>query len=105
MKESMRNLLVGVFVVLSLGALAILMVWFGEAPEWLRTSEWDLSVTGVRELSGVGEGSPVRLNGVDVGRVKRLEFVNPNRPDQGVDIVSGIEEQLIFTNGASRRGE
>lgn len=95
MKESVRNFLVGLFVVLSFVVLGVLMMWFGEAPSWLGGSEWTLRITGVQELSGVGEGSPVKLNGVAIGRVQSLEFENPSRPDQGVVIVTGIKK--IYT--------
>ncbi|MCH8966093.1 MAG: hypothetical protein IID43_00300, partial [Planctomycetes bacterium] len=56
MKEGTRNLLVGVFVIAAIGALGILMVWFGETPSWLRRSDWTLKIAGVRDLRGVGEG-------------------------------------------------
>ncbi|MHC4696119.1 MAG: MlaD family protein [Planctomycetota bacterium] len=103
MKEVTRNLLVGLFVVVSLGALSILMVWFGETPSWLRTGEWELRITGVRELGGIGEGSPVNLSGVEIGRVKRLEFVDTTRPDQGVDIVAGIKRDYYVPRGGTVR--
>ncbi len=103
MKEVTRNLLVGSFVVVSLGALAILMVWFGETPSWLRKGQWELRICGVQELGGVGEGSPVNLSGVEIGRVKRLEFVDTTRPDQGVDIVAGIESDYYVPRGATAR--
>ncbi|UCE58405.1 MAG: MCE family protein [Phycisphaerales bacterium] len=103
MKETTRNLLVGLFVVLSLAALAVLMVWFGETPSWLRTSEWDLRIAGVHELGGIGEGSPVNLSGVEIGRVKHLEFVDKKRPDRGVDIIAGIQRQYCVPSGATAR--
>lgn len=91
MKEATRNLLVGTFLAASLVALATLMVLFGEAPSWLGGGEWDLRITNVANLSGLAEGSPVVLNGVEIGRVKRLEFEDPSRPHQGVVIVAGIK--------------
>jgi len=95
MRETTRNLWVGLFVVISLGALGVLMVWFGEAPSWLGTADWTLKITGVRELSGVGDGSPVTLNGVEIGRVQGLDFVDRNRPDEGVVIITRINR--IYT--------
>ena len=78
MNETSRNFWVGLFVVLSLGALGVLMVWFGEAPSWLGSGEWTLRIEGVKELRGIGDGSPVTLNGVEIGRVNRLEFEDPS---------------------------
>lgn len=103
MKESTRNLLVGLFVVGALAVLGVLMVWFGEAPTWLGGSEWTLRITGVQELSGIGEGTTVHLNGVEIGRVKALEFENPERPDQGVAIVAGIKNSYSIPRGAHAR--
>ncbi len=100
MKEGTRNLLVGLFVVSSFIVLGLLMVWFGEAPSWLGGSEWTLRITGVQELSGIGEGSLVNLNGVEVGRVKALEFEDPERPDRGVAIVTRIKNRYSIPQGA-----
>ncbi len=103
MKEPTRNLLVGLFVLTSLAMLAILMVWFGEAPSWLGGSEWTLRITGTRNLSGISEGSPVRLNGIEIGRVKALEFHDPKRPDQGVEIVAMIKNKYSVPRGATAK--
>ncbi len=103
MNESTRNFLVGLFVVASLTVLGVLMVWFGETPSWLPSSEWDLRITGVSELSGIGEGSTVNLNGVEIGRVDRLMFKNSERPDQGVVIVTRIHREFSIPRGAFAR--
>ena len=100
MNEPARNLLVGLFVIASITVLSVLMVWFGEAPEWLGGSEWELRITGVRELSGIEEGSPVNLNGVQIGRVTAITFENPDRPDQGVVVVTRIKLQYSVPQGA-----
>ena len=101
MTEQARNFSVGLFVVGSLGALATLMVWFGEVPDWLATSEWNLQITGVRELSGIGAGSPVNLNGVEIGRVKKIDFHDPTRPDQGVIIRARIKQHFSVPRNAT----
>lgn len=103
MNERMRNFLVGLFVVASLTVLGVLMVWFGETPSWLPSSEWDLRITGVSELSGIGEGSTINLNGVEIGRVDHLMFKNSERPDQGVVIVARIQRKFSIPRGAFAR--
>ena len=103
MKEGTRNLLVGTFLVSSFAALGILMMLFGEAPRWLGGGEWDLRITNVANLSGLAEGSPVVLNGVEIGRVTRLEFEDPSRPDQGVVIVAGIKNTYHVPQSAIAR--
>ncbi len=103
MKEVTRNLLVGTFVIASFCVLGLLMVWFGEAPSWLGGSEWTLRITDVSGLNGLEEGSPVILNGVEIGRVKRLEFEDPSRPHQGVRIVAGIKNTFHVPRDAKAR--
>ena len=100
MKEGTRNLLVGLFLVAAFGALGVLMLLFGEAPSWLGGSEWTLRITNVQKLSGISAGSPVQLNGVEIGRVQGLEFVNSDRPGQGVVIVCGIKNTYSVPSGA-----
>jgi phospholipid/cholesterol/gamma-HCH transport system substrate-binding protein len=92
MKEATRNFLVGLFVLFFLGALASLMVMLGETPRWLGSGDWELSITGAEDIRGVGEGSPVYLNGVEIGRIARLEFVNPEFMGLGVNIVARIKQ-------------
>ena len=69
-------------------------------PDWLATGEWTLRITGVQELRGIGEGSTVKLNGVDIGRVRELEFIDPNKPDQGVVIITRIKQRYTVHKGA-----
>ena len=93
MTERARNFWVGMFVLAAAAVLGTLMVWFGEVPDWMATGEWTLRITGVQELRGIGEGSPVKLSGVEIGRVKDLDFVNPSRPDQGVVVIARIKQR------------
>lgn len=103
MNESKRNLAVGFFVVMSLVVLATLMAWFGETPEWLGMNEWTLEIVGARELRGITPGSPVMLNGVEIGRVKDLRFNNTARPDKGVIVVTRIKDKYQIPQGAFAR--
>ncbi len=100
MKEGTRNFLVGTFVISSLAALGILMVWFGETPEWLRTSEWTVEIRGVTDLRGIGDGTPVNLNGVEIGRVTGLDFVDRARPEQGVVVIARIDRDYSIPRGS-----
>lgn len=103
MTEPARNFWVGGFVVVSIFVIATLMAWFGETPEWLGGNEWTLEIVRVRELRGIQQGSPVNLNGVEIGRVKALEFMKPKRPDEGVTIVTRIRDQYTIPEYATAR--
>lgn len=103
MSEPSRNFLVGIFVLASLTVLALMLAWFGEAPSWLGGNEWTLRVGGVRQLRGVEPGNPVRMNGVEIGRVRGLEFADRSRPDAGVVIVVGIQDEFSIPFQSSAR--
>jgi len=103
MEDTSRNLFVGLFVVAALAVLGLLMVWFGETPVWLGRAEWELRIVGVRDLSGIEEGSPVTLSGVQIGRVNVIEFEDAQRPDYGVRIVTRIKRDFSVPHGASAR--
>ncbi len=98
MSEFRRNLLVGFFMLAGLGTAATLMVLFGEHPTWLGGAEYELSVR-VNQLSGVQEGTPIHMNGVEVGRVGRIEFVNARKPYEGVKIVALIRNKYEIPKG------
>jgi hypothetical protein len=99
MKEQRRNILVGIFMLAGLGVLGLLMVMFGEAPEWLGGAEWRLRIH-VTELRAAPEGTPINLNGVQIGRVGALEFDNAARPDLGVSVIALLKDKYDIPDGA-----
>jgi len=103
MKEGTRNSLVGLFTISSIVALAALMVMFGEAPDWLGKGDWQLTITGVREIRGISPGTAVYLNGVEIGRVNRLQFEVPSRPGLGVQVVAKIKQQYSVPRGSTAK--
>ena len=100
MSEARRNVLVGLFMVGGLGALGFLMVMFGEAPSWLGGAEYDLNIE-VKEIAGVDEGTPIYLNGINIGRVASLSFKNPNAPAEGVVVAGKIKRRFDVPLGAT----
>lgn len=103
MKEYTRNFMVGVFAFSALTALGVLMVWFGETPSWLQRSEWTLKIMGVKDIRGIGEGSPVLMGGVEIGRIIGLGFQNPDRPDRGVVVLARIKKRFSVPLGSIAR--
>ncbi len=99
MEDTRRNLLVGLFMVGGLAVLGALMIVFGEQPSWLGGTEYELKMN-FRELEGVSEGMEIRLNGVQVGRVGRLEFDDRRRPDLGVQVIGLIKDRFYIPSGA-----
>lgn len=102
MNEHKRNVLVGLFMLAGLAMLGVLLVLFGEKPAWLGGAEYELTIT-FREVEGVADGMPVNLNGVQVGRVERLEFNDPQRPALGLRVIALIQDRYYIPTGATGR--
>ncbi len=100
MSENTRNVLLGFFLILSLGAFASLMFMIGEMPEWIGAGDWELTISGLSEIRGISEGTAVYLNGVEIGRVNRLKFKDIRRPGLGVQVIARIKERYSVPRGA-----
>ncbi len=99
MTETSRNLLVGVFVIAALVCLGILMVMFGEAPSWLQGAEYQLNIR-VSEISGIDSGTVINMNGIQIGRVETLKFIDMNAPEKGVIVVGKIKDRFRVPRGS-----
>lgn len=96
MSETGRNTLIGFFMVTGLGALGVLMVIFGETPSWLGGAEYEVKIRVQEHATGIDEGTQIFMNGLQIGRVASLEFINPAAPQLGVYIIGNIEEAFII---------
>jgi ABC-type transporter Mla subunit MlaD len=92
--------MVGGFMVLGLVALSWLMTSFGELPAFLGGKQYEVKMA-VTQPSGIGEGAPIYLSGVQIGRVTELKFKNPASVEEGVHIVGSIEEQYRIPRNAT----
>jgi len=100
MNESRRNFSVGLFMIGGIAVLGYLMVLFGEAPGWLGNAEYELRIE-VKEISGIDDGTPVYLNGIKVGRVTTLNFIEMARPEMGVVLICKIQKEFSIPKGAT----
>ena len=100
MEEMRRNIAVGLFMVVGLIALAWLMTSFGELPAVLGGQTYEVKIV-VKELTGIGEGAPINLSGVQIGRIKELRFKDPDHLDAGVQIIGAIGEEYQIPNTAT----
>ena len=99
MNETRRNFLVGLFMVMGLGALGYLLVLFGEAPSWLGGAEWTLRIR-LDDISGIEEGAPIYLNGIKIGRVTDLDFYDMTAPDHGIEVIGQIKNEFTVPEGS-----
>ena len=70
---------VGAFVMTVLVGAAIAALWLAGAQYNQRYAHYETHFTGA--VTGLGTGTPVRYNGIDVGRVAHLRF-DPDDPKQ-----------------------
>jgi len=118
MEEGRRNLMVGVFVLLGLGTLALLSVLIGRAPTWLISGKTYPLHVHFDQVTGIREGNLVTIKGITIGRVDRVAFfaLAPAEPtpapaqaggarvigqQTGVDVVLGIERDYLIPKGSA----
>ncbi len=114
MEDTRRNFLVGVFVLVGLGALGTLIILFGRGPTWLvRGSTYPIHVH-FEQVAGIRPGTLVTVKGMTIGRVDRVELRPPTRVapptpggellvsrDVGVDVVLAIDNQYRLPAGST----
>lgn len=83
MSDQRRNALVGLFVLGGLICFGVLLVKFGES-RFLFLSKGYVITARFDTVSGVREGTEVRLAGVQVGRVLSVDLKDSNNPTEGV---------------------
>ena len=69
---------VGAFVLTVLVGVGIAFLWLASVQFDTEYRHFETNVSG--SVSGLGTGAPVRLNGIDVGRVARMGF-DPKDPN------------------------
>ncbi|UCG32190.1 MAG: MCE family protein [Phycisphaerales bacterium] len=103
MSEARRNVTVGIFVLVGILMLAMLIIWFGEQPDWLKRMAgggvYPLHIS-FRDLSDVEPGTEVRMAVGTVGRVTNVSYRNPLQPGEGIDVVAEIREHIRIPSNA-----
>ncbi len=94
MDEQRYRFGVGVLVVASVVVGVILIMFFGSAPNFL-ASRYKVTVN-FPSAPGVATDTPVRKNGVDIGRVKRVDLLED---EGGVDLVLEIDSKYPIRQG------
>jgi len=94
METRAEYVLVGGFVLVLLAGLAVVLLWFVQAPFKVNTARYDIYFDG--SISGLDVGSDVRYNGVLVGRVTAITL-DPRRPTQ-VHVTVDINQDVVIRN-------
>jgi phospholipid/cholesterol/gamma-HCH transport system substrate-binding protein len=79
METKANYVLIGAFVLLAAGALALFTLWIAGNPFARAYKDYDVIFSG--PVNGLSEGGEVRFNGIKVGEVTtlRLDRLDPNR--------------------------
>lgn len=103
MNEVRRNLIVGVFVLAGLAALGTLIVLFGQHATWMMRPEAYTIEVRFRSAEGIRPGTVVTIGGLDVGRVRAVDFVDRERFGEGVRVVVAFDEGVRLRRGSRAR--
>jgi phospholipid/cholesterol/gamma-HCH transport system substrate-binding protein len=101
MKELRRNLMVGVFVLAGLLALGTLIVLFGQAPEWLSGARTYPIYVFFKSAGGIKTGTQVTVYGKEIGRVRSVDFRDPQNLTIGVRVIADIGKQYQLPDGST----
>lgn len=97
MDDRRRNIAVGVTVLIALSGLALLIMMFGEIPDFLRGG-YQIHIP-LPSAGGVDVGSDVRLMGKQIGTVREVRFGED--PRAGVIVTCYIEEGVRIPSNVS----
>lgn len=100
MQETRQNLLIGLFVLCGLAALGTLIVLFGQGPTALLGGEGMPLDIHFKSASGIRAGNQVTVGGIEVGRVRDVQFIDPRRYDVGVKVVVVIDTGYQIPHGS-----
>lgn len=100
MKETRRNLVVGIFVLCGLGALGVLVVLFGQGYSLSLRKPENLVRIQFESATGIRADTLVTIGGLEVGRVYKVEFADPARFDAGVDVWVSINPPYVIRQGS-----
>lgn len=99
MNQASHDFRVGAFTFVGIILLGILILLYGEEPTWILTTRYELRVL-VDNPTGIGEGTPAFMQGVQVGRVEEIKFRNPKKPSEGAAVIVGINDDFDIPSGS-----
>ncbi len=97
MKERTRNVIVGLTTLGGGVLLIFLLMLFGYVPIWMEGGY--IVTVGLEDGGGLNEGSRVRLNGIDIGRVEKVILTQMVKAPT-VTVQARITEGVLIPKGA-----
>jgi phospholipid/cholesterol/gamma-HCH transport system substrate-binding protein len=87
-KDTLKKFLAGLFFLVGVALLLVIVFLIG-IERGMTQPKFQVTVL-FRDVGGLGVGAPVRLSGVDVGTVARIDFLSEKVDDRGVRVVLNI---------------
>ncbi len=95
MTDRIRNIVVGLTALAGLVGLMYMMLLFGYVPRWVQGG-YRVTIE-LPHAGGIGEGTLVYLQGIEVGRVRSVELMDP--PTRGVVATVVIDDDRHLSEG------
>ncbi len=99
MRQSRQTFWVGLFVLVGLGALAVLILLFGQYGFWTAGVEGNTINVHFDRAPGIRPGTIVTAGGLEIGRVRRVDFVDPDHFAQGINVLVLLDEGRRLRDG------
>jgi ABC-type transporter Mla subunit MlaD len=99
MKQSRQTFWVGLFVLAGLGALAALIILFGQYGFWTAPVEGNVINIHFDQAPGIRAGTIVTAGGLEIGRVRYVGFVDRDHFAKGVNVLVLLDENYRLRQG------
>lgn len=99
MKDSTRNLIVGLTVLVALGIMAGMALVFRELPAFLQPGY--IVKVHFPDAGGVQSGADVWMVGIRIGHVSAVQYLNSADPTQGVVFTAVIKRDVTIPGAAN----
>ena len=100
MSEASRNLLVGGFALVGIGALGGLVILFGEQPEVLGGRTYTV-VADFTTVDGISPDMRITMSGITVGEIDRIKYRDIEHPESGVRVTLRIYSNFTIPSTAT----
>jgi len=87
------------FVLVGLAALGVLIILFGQFGWWAARVEGNVINIRFDRAPGIRPGTLVTTGGLEIGRVRRVSFVDPDHFARGIEVLVLLDEEYRLRQG------
>lgn len=101
MREVQRNLMVGLFVIFGMAALAVLILMYSKSAALSMAGDAYVLHVQLPSAEGIRPGTQATVGGIAVGRVRDVGFVDARDLGAGVDVEIAFNAGIEFHEGTT----